>query len=149
MCLLSQTYRAWAQRSWAPHTIAPLAARLNGGQTAYIPAVIWSQLMEQRDARKLEGIFFKWKLMKRGVCGRGRKWCGKFQAVLLFLPINFLLLFNLWVIFLFYMHFTVSDSLKPSPSLCSAAQSIRDAWQVDYPHEAATITLRFRHFLYH
>lgn len=48
------------------------------------------------------------------------KW--KIPTVLLFLPTDFLLLFHLWVIFVFSVHFAVSDCLKPISLFCKHTQ---------------------------
>lgn len=110
---------------WAPQTNALLAARVNKIQTAAIPVIFWTKAVEKRDARKLERTFFRRKIIERALYGkkvfsRGKEWSGKFQAVLLVLPISSLLLFHLGVIFLFCTHFVVSDSLKPISLFCCA-----------------------------
>lgn len=52
-----------------PQTAALLAARVNGVQTAVISVIFWTRAVEKRDVRKLEGTFFKRKIMERALHG--------------------------------------------------------------------------------
>lgn len=106
---------------WECQTTGFLAARVNRVQTAAITVIFCGEKGYQKAGTDLlqkenNGKGTSWKK----VFSRGKEWSGKFQAVLLFIPINFLLLFHLWVIFLFYTHFAVSDSLKPISLFCCA-----------------------------